>query len=119
MRIGFEIFLPFSKINKDCNDNQIISDNPKEHFNTVHKCSYCDIATNFKTKKNLDEHIKLFHSLQCDFCKIGDMKTKISVERHMNEYHKIESKYHVEKKIGSGSFGEIHEGKDTRMISYL
>jgi len=94
---------------KDCNENKI--GYYKTHVKKLNNCSYCDTEDNFKTKKYLEEHIKLFHSLQCNFCKLGDIKTKEDLEKHINELHKIESKYHVDKKIGFGSFGEIHEGR--------
>ena len=47
-----------SNLQKDCNENKI--GDCKKHVKNLNNCSYCDTEDNFKTKKNLEEHIKLF-----------------------------------------------------------
>ena len=73
-------------------------------------------------------HYETCHLVKCDFCDekgiscspkaffAGDKTsdTHLNILEHIKSFHKVESHYEVEKKIGSGGFGVVHLGKNIK-----
>ena len=109
---SFDQFLTTKVSDKE---NQILNkkDDLDKHSATI-KCTLCGKKgkiVKFVTKDDLDEHIKKCHSLKCEFCSLDDIKTNEALEVHKKKFHKFESTYFVEDKIGNGAFGEVRKGK--------
>ena len=113
MENSFDHFLKAKIFDKE---NQILygQNNLNKPIATLKSCDLCGKKgkiVKLATKSDLNEHIKEFHSLKCEFYGLYGMKTNEALELHTNEFHKIESTYQVGDKIGSGAFGEVPRGR--------
>jgi len=52
------------------------------------------------------------HFFKCTSCDDGKFTTKNALNKHIKIFHEVGSNYHVDEKIGSGSYGEIRIGKN-------
>jgi len=52
------------------------------------------------------------HFFKCTSCDNGKFTTKNALKKHNKIFHEVASNYHVDEKIGSGSYGEIRIGID-------
>jgi len=54
------------------------------------------------------------HFFKCKSCDNGKFTTKKALKKHIEIFHEVGSNYHVDGKIGSGSFSEIRIGKNLK-----
>merc|ERR1712180_34492 len=100
------------KLCEFCDSTAIKTPNDlEEHIKLSHNflCPFCINDQTFRTKKSVQEHIEFHHAMKCSYCDNKTLTTN-AMDGHIKLFHKFESQFSIDAKIGKGSFGEIYMG---------
>ena len=81
----------------------------EKHIKILHKCDICDSEDIFETTNDKIEHIKLYHSLKCNYCDVDKIKTKNALDEHVKLLHRFESCFSIDKNVENS---QIQSGRN-------